>query len=217
MTRSTRTTRSILPFLTAALVGACDEAPTTALEEGAFPPAQLAPPPSCPAQINLTVSGLSGSLVSDGSDYTGGVGGVAAHTSSANGNLMFNVQSTNPARTVTVTTSQGSAPRSTRIFTNNHEQGCGLSGMGTSSTGTAVLEVEWADASNRYTLRYGKNCVGTFGQVVVANKINTARSANVFALTGDAGEGVLCRGRLTGQPNWSQAGTAGAFTMTLLG
>lgn len=177
----------------------------------------LAPPASCPAQINVTVSGLTGSLTSVGGDYTGGVGGVAAHTAAANGNLMFNVQSSNPARTVTVTTSVGSAPRSTRIFTNNHEQGCGLSGMNASSTGTAVLEVEWADASNRYTLRYGKNCVTTFGQVVTANKINTARNANVWTLTGDALEGILCRGKLSGQPNWTAVGTGGAFTMTLTG
>jgi hypothetical protein len=216
MTRTTRAISSILPFLAAALVGACDEVPTATFDE-TLPPPQLAKPPSCPAQISLTVSGLSGSLLSDGSDYTESVGGVAAHTSSANGNLMFNVQSSNPARIVTVTTSQGSAPRSTRIFTNAHEQGCGLSGMGSSSTGTAVLEVEWSDPSNRYTLRYGKNCVGTFGQVVAANKINTVRNANVWTLTGDAAEGILCRGKLTGQPNWTEVGTADAFTITLTG
>src|SRR3972149_1685177 len=140
MTRPTRAIISILPFLAAALVGACDEVPTATVD-GTLPPPQLAKPPSCPAQINLTASGLSGSLGSDGSDYTEGVGGVVAHTAAANGNLSFNVQNTNPARTVTVATSQGSAPRSTRIFTNNHEQGCGLSGMGSSSTGTAVLAV----------------------------------------------------------------------------
>jgi hypothetical protein len=89
--------------------------------------------------------------------------------------------------------------------------------MGTTSTGTAVLEVEWSDATNRYTLRYGKNCVGDFGTVVPANKITAARTGNVWTLSGDAGEGILCKGRLNGKPNWTQVGTAGEFTMTLTG
>jgi hypothetical protein len=201
----------------ALLLPACAETPVQPSGEE-VPPPSFAKPPSCPAQINLTVNGLtglSGALLSDGSDYTEGAGGVALHTSGANGNLYFDLRSSNPPRTVTVTTSVGSAPQSTRIFTNNHEQSCGLSGMGPSSTGSAVLEVEWSDSSNRYTLRYGKNCVGTFGEVVAANKIATARNGNVWTLNGDAGEGIVCRGRLNGQPNWTQVGTADAFTMTL--
>jgi hypothetical protein len=98
------------------------------------------------------------------------------------------------------------------VATNNHELVCGLAAMGPNSTGTAVLEVEWRDAGNRYTLRYGKDCGGI---VVAANKIATARNNNVWTLTGDAGEGVLCRGRLTGQPSWTFVGTGDAFTMTL--
>jgi hypothetical protein len=146
-----------------------------------------------------------------------GVGGVVAHTASANGNLSFNVQSSNPARTVIVTTSPtGSAAQSTRIYTNNHEQGCGLSGMASTSTGWAVLEVEWADASNRYSLRYGKNCAGAVAST--PNRITTARSGNVWTLNQGAAAGILCSGRLTGQPNWAPTGgTAGAFTMTLTG
>jgi hypothetical protein len=129
---------------------------------------------------------------------------------------MFNVQET--SRTVTVTTSQGPGARSTRIFTNTHEQACGLAGMSSAgSSGSAVLEVEWSDGVNRYTLRYGKNCVGTFGTVVAANKIATSRSGGVWTLSGDAGEGILCRGRLNGTPNWTQVGTGDAFTMTLTG
>jgi len=205
---------TVVAGLGMALAAACSEAPLAPDSE--TPPIALAKPPSCPAQIDLTVSGLSGSVVSDGQDYTDGVDGVAAHTSGANGNLMFNVQQSNTPRAVTVTTSQGSAARSTRIFTNNHEQSCGLAGM-SNGAGTAVLEVEWSDASNRYTLRYGKNCVGDFGTVVPANKIATSRAGNIWTLSGDAGEGILCRGRLTGKPNWTPVGTGDAFTMTLTG
>lgn len=177
----------------------------------------FAKPPSCPAQINMTVSaaGLSGSLDDDGADYVQGVGGVSAHTSAANGFLSFDLRQSSPARKVTVTTSLGSTPQTTRIFTNNHNGECGLAGMPGVSTGTAVLEIEWRDPTDRYTLRYGKDCVGTFGQLVPANRINTARNNNEWVLTGDSGEGILCRGRLSGQPNWTQVGTAGAFTMTL--
>jgi hypothetical protein len=81
------------------------------------------------------------------------------------------------------------------------------------STGTGVLEIEWSDGANRFTLRYGKNCVGDFGTVVPANLISTARSGNVWTLSGDAGEGILCRGRLNGKPNWTQIGTGDAFTL----
>jgi hypothetical protein len=143
------------------------------------------------------------------------VDGVVAHTAGANGNLMFNVQSSSPARTVRVTTSAGTAAQSTRIYTNNHEQGCGLSGMG--AGGFAVLEVEWADPSNRYSLRYGKSCTGV---VAAAGRIVTARSGSVWTLSSTASAGgILCSGRLTGKPNWTTVVgvTAGAFTMTLTG
>lgn len=177
----------------------------------------FAKPPSCPALISMTATaaGLSGSLDDDGADYVEGVGGVSVHTSPANGFFSFDLRQSSPVRTVTVTTSLGSAPQVTRIFTNTHDQDCGLAGMASVSTGTAALEIEWEDATNRYTLRYGKDCVGTFGQVVPANKINTARNNNVWTLSGDAGEGILCRGRRNGQPNWTQVGTGGAFTMML--
>lgn len=195
-----------------ALTVACVEVPLQPDLARADPSlAKAGKPPACPAQINLTVSGLSGSLTSDGGDYTEGAGGVAAHTSGANGNLMFNVQGT--GRTVTVTSSEGSGSKSTKIYTNNHEQACGLAGMA-NGFGTAVLEVEWAEAANRYSLRYGKNCDGT---VVVGNKIATSRSGGTWSLTGDVGEGIVCRGRLNGNPNWTQVGTADGFTMILTG
>lgn len=208
-----RSWSTVVAGLSMALSAACSDSPLAPV--GDTPPIALAKPPSCPAQIDLTVSGLSGSLLSDGQDYADELG-VASHTSGANGNLMFNVQQSNPPRTVTVTTSQGPAARSTRIFTNNHEQSCGLAGMPNGS-GTAVIEVEWSDATNRYTLRYGKNCVGDFGTVVPANKIATSRAGNVWTLSGGTGKGILCRGRLTGKPNWTSVGTGDAFTMTLTG
>ena len=207
----------LVAALALAVAAACAETPQSPNEGSALllyrstPNLAKAKPPACPPQINLTVGGLSGALMSDGGDYTQGVGGVAAHTSGANGNLMFNVQGT--SRTVTVTTSLGSGARSTRIYTNTHEQSCGLSGMA-DGPGTAVLEVEWDDGTNRYTLRYGKNCAGS---VVAANNVATSRTGNVWTLGGDAGEGIVCRGRLNGSPNWTQLGTADGFTMTLTG
>ena len=190
-----------------ALTVACAEAPLQPDLARTNTVAAKAKPPSCPSQINVTVGGLSGSLTSDGGDYP-------AYTHNANGNLAF----VTTTRTVTVTTSLGSAPQVIKSYTNNHEQVCGLSGMAaTGSSGTAVFEVEWRDPNNRYILRYGKNCVGEFGTVVPANKIATTRNANVWTLTGAAGTGVLCRGRPNGKPNWIQVGTADGFTMTLTG
>jgi hypothetical protein len=195
-----------LAFLLALMI-ACAEAPLQPDLARTNTVAAKAKPPSCPAQINVTVSGLSGSLTSDGGDYP-------AYTHNANGNLAF----VTTTRTVTITTSLGSAPQVIKSYTNTHEQVCGLSGMSANgSAGTAVFEVEWKDATNRYILRYGKNCVGEFGTVVSANKIATTRNANVWTLTGGTGTGILCRGRLNGQANWSQVGTADGFTMTLTG
>ena len=174
-------------------------------------------PPSCPDPVAVTISGLSGALISDGGSYSE-INGIVSHINGVNGNLMFNVRSSNPARTVTVTTSAGSAARSTRIYTNTHSYECGLLQMDPAGEdGTGVLEVEFNDASWRYTLRYGKNCVGDFGTVVPANLIDTHRSGNIWTLSGDAGEGILCRGKPTGKANWTQIGTANAFTMTLQG
>lgn len=197
-------------------LASCAEVPQapndTALEEPS--PIVLAKPPSCPSQLNLTIGGLTGALTSDGGDYAEG-DGVAARLSGANGNLMFNVQQSNPARTVTVATSLSSGSRSTRIFTNTHGTSCGLFDI--TGTGTGVLEIEWTDGGNRWTLRYGKDCSSEFGAVVAGNKIDISRVANVWTLSGGDNEGLLCRGRLTGKPNWETVGDGDAFTMTLTG
>jgi hypothetical protein len=162
---------------------------------------------SCPAEVFVTMTGLSGALAGDGANYAAKINGV-------NGNLYLDLRNT--ARRLVVTTSLGSGSRAARTFTNNHEATCGLAAMSPAgSAGSAVLEVEWSEPANRYTLRYGKNCVGEFGTVVPANKVTTNRNGNVWTLSGDAGEGILCQGRLNGKANWTPVGTAGAFSMTL--
>lgn len=168
-------------------------------------------PPSCPDEIPVTVSGLTGAIGSDGDSYTGKL--VAS-----NGNLYLDLRNRVPARTMLVTTSMGSGQHVTRTFTNNHESVCGLTAMESSgSTGTGVLEIQWSDAAHRWSLRYGSDCATEFGNLVPANRISTARNGDTWTLTGAEGTGILCRGRLSGKPNWTQLGTANAFTMVLQG
>ena len=165
-------------------------------------------PPSCPDEIPLNVTGLTGALGSDGGDYSGKL--VAS-----NGNFYLDLRNLAPARTMLVTTSAGSGQQVTRTFTNSHESVCGLTAMEPESTGSGVLEIQWSTASNRWTLRYGSDCGSEFGNPVPGNRISTARSGDTWTLSGATGTGILCRGRLSGKANWTQAGTAGALTMLL--
>ncbi|MBM4188053.1 MAG: hypothetical protein FJ206_12175 [Gemmatimonadetes bacterium] len=146
--------------------------------------------------------------------YTEGVGGVAAHASGANGNLILSVQTS--ARRYNWTASTASGVSDDRLYTNSHTNpggtnGCGLAGMANGSTGSAVFEAELLKgATNIDVIRYGKDCAGN---AVAGERVTTTRSAdgNTWTIAGSAGRYCTKSGR-----KLVQSGTTGGFSMTLV-
>lgn len=182
----------------------------------------LAPPPSCPAQINLVITmaeGPGGSQAIRGdavsNTYAHGTAGVSAHTSGANGNLALSVQNA-PTRRYSWTASSASGLSNDRLYTNSHtnpggNNACGLAGMANGSTGSAVFEAELlAGATNIDVIRYGKACNGS---AVSGTRVTTTRSSdgNTWTIAGTSGVYCTKSGK-----NLIQSGTAGPFSMTLV-
>ncbi len=140
-----------------------------------------------------------------------------AHIAS-NGNLMFWLSSNGSPRTVRVTTTAFDGVTTDRIYTNAHtnpggDDASGLLGVAKGGYGTAAVEVE---LDTQGIVRYGRDCSGTFGNVVAATKAAVTRSLDgrTWVITGTTG--VHCKPTTKGKPGFFQAGTAGPFQMTLV-
>ena len=205
----------------AAFVGCSEEPVGPELSETGPSLAKGGPPSSCNAGANLSITfgdALGDALQGDGDGaYVEAVENVGAHINDPTGNLMlWTSQYGATRRLVNVTTTAGTFPTKDRIYTNNHENSCGLGGMAFGITGSAVLEAELNDPDgvDNGIVRYGKDCSGA---VLSGNKVVTTRSTDGNTWTISGTSGIHCR-QPEGQkkPGFAQVGTAGPFSMTLV-
>lgn len=131
-----------------------------------------------------------------------------AHTA-ANGNLMLWTDGT--GRYVNVLTTAFDGTTTDRIYTNTHENPCGLDGMANDSEGSARFTVELGDGND--VIHYGQTCWGKDDQ---ASRVSTTRSLDGSTWTITGVSGVQCRTTGKGKKAVTeQVGTAGGFNMTL--
>ena len=174
--------------------------------------------PYVPPSLTITMRHGSGGSDAVRADDAANSPYVEEAHPSVNGNLMFWLSSNGSSRTVRVSTTAFDGVTTDRIFTNNHtnpggDDAMGMLGMVNGGSGTAVLEVELDDQG---VVRYGKDCSGSFGNVVPATKVEMTRSSDGRTWTITGTSGVHCQPTKKGKPGVVQVGTAGPLQMTLV-
>jgi hypothetical protein len=205
-------------FIAVAMMVACTGDVTAPLA-GKVGDVAFAKPSDCNASTNLVITmgdATGDALLSDGGgSYAEGVDGVGAHFSDVNGNLLLMVQES-ATRRIGYSTSVGSGLSDDRLYTNSHTNpggtnACGLDGMLVGSTGSAVVSFELAQGNRQDIVHYGKLCSGSAD---AATRVTTTHGdANSWTITGTSGR--HCRANAKGN-GYSQVGTAGAFSLTLV-
>jgi hypothetical protein len=126
--------------------------------------------------------------------------------------MLWTAQDAGTPRVVNVTTTAFSGGTTDRVYTNNHEAGCGFKAMANGATGYAVFEVELGDDATGI-VRYGKTCGGTV--LAPASRTVTTRSSDGLTWTVTGTTGVHCR-KIGKNRTLTEVGTAGPFSATLV-